>query len=166
MGAGIRRCVFGGRPRLHDRALDRIESRARFDYVRYANVWEDADVLCQALQPAPGKRMLSIASGGDNSFALAADGADVVAVDLSPAQLSLVELKRAAIRVLEHEELLGFLGVHDSDRRLETYRRIATGLPGDARAFWDGRTDQVRAQSESAVPAPIRSHRRTRPIER
>lgn len=126
-------------------SADRIESRARFDYVRYANVWEDADVLCQALQPAPGKRMLSIASGGDNSFALAADGADVVAVDLSPAQLSLVELKRAAIRVLEHEELLGFLGVHDSDRRLEMYRRIATGLPGDARAFWDGRTDQVRA---------------------
>src|SRR5437773_3458117 len=68
---------------------DRIEERARFGYVRYANCWEDANVLCDALEPAPGKRILSIASGGDNSFALAADGAHVVAVDLSEAQLAM-----------------------------------------------------------------------------
>ena len=126
-------------------SADRIESRARFDYVRYANVWEDADVLCQALQPAAGKRILSIASGGDNSFALAADGADVVAVDLSRAQLAVVELKRAAIRVLEHGDLLRFLGVREDERRLETYRRLAPDLPDDARAFWDARPQEVRS---------------------
>src|SRR5262245_44446652 len=62
---------------------EHIEARARFDYVRYANCWEDADVLAAALEPGPAKRILSIASGGDNSFALAADGATVVSVDLS-----------------------------------------------------------------------------------
>ncbi|MGH7639163.1 MAG: DUF3419 family protein [Gemmatimonadaceae bacterium] len=126
-------------------SADRIESRARFDYVRYANVWEDADVLCQALQPSAGKRILSIASGGDNSFALAADGAEVVAVDLSPAQLAMVELKRAAIRALDHAALLGFLGVRDNDSRLATYRQLAPALPDEARAFWEERPQEIRA---------------------
>jgi S-adenosylmethionine-diacylglycerol 3-amino-3-carboxypropyl transferase len=123
---------------------DRIESRARFDYVRYANVWEDADVLCQGLQPGPGKRILSIASGGDNSFALAADGANVVAVDLSPAQLATCELKRAAILSLEHEEFLAFIGVRESADRGATYRAVARRMPDDARAFWDARPDEIR----------------------
>ena len=123
---------------------DRIEQRARFDYVRYANCWEDADVLCQGLLPAPGKRILSIASGGDNSFALAASGADVVAVDLSGAQLAMVELKRAAIRALEYDAMLAFIGVRPDDARLATYARLAPALPGPARAFWDAHLDDVR----------------------
>ena len=52
--------------------MSRIEQRARFDIIRYANSWEDADLLVDALRPAPGKRMLSIASAGDNAFALVA----------------------------------------------------------------------------------------------
>src|SRR6478609_8614838 len=98
---------------------DRIEDRARFDLVRYANVWEDAEVLRSALLPAPGRRLLSIASAGDNAFALLAAGAEVVAADLSPAQLALVELKRAAIRRLGYEETLAFLGLKTGaeDRR-------------------------------------------------
>ena len=124
---------------------DRIEQRARFDYVRYANVWEDADVLCDALQPAPGKRILSIASGGDNAFALAEAGADVVAVDLSDAQLAMLELKRAAIRQLDYPTLLGFLGVWPSDTRLATYARITGALPAFARTFWDARPAEVGA---------------------
>ena len=124
---------------------DRIEARARFDYVRYANCWEDADVLSAALEPAPGKRILSIASGGDNSFLLAMAGAAVVAVDLSPAQLAMVELKRAAIRALDYEALLAFLGVRDASDRLRTYALLAPALPGDARAFWDAHDREVAA---------------------
>ncbi len=63
-------------------------------------------MLCDALLPAPGKRMLAIASAGDNAFALLAGGAEVVAVDLSAAQLALVELKRAAIRQLDNDTVL------------------------------------------------------------
>ncbi|HKV10262.1 MAG TPA: DUF3419 family protein, partial [Thermoanaerobaculia bacterium] len=100
-------------------ATDRIEDRARFDLIRYANVWEDAEVLVSALRPAPEKRLLSIASAGDNAFALLASGAHVVAADLSPAQIALVDLKRVAIARLGYEALLAFLGLRDSgeDRR-------------------------------------------------
>ena len=76
-----------------------IKDRADFGLVRYANCWEDADILCNALEPAEGKRFLSVASAGDNSFSLIAGGATVVAADLSLAQLACVELRREAFRI-------------------------------------------------------------------
>ncbi|HJQ37534.1 MAG TPA: DUF3419 family protein [Thermoanaerobaculia bacterium] len=106
--------------------MTRIEDRARFDLIRYANSWEDADVLCDALLPAPGKRMLAIASAGDNAFALLAGGAEVVAADLSAAQLALVELKRAAIRQLDNDTVLGFLGVSEMRNRWSVYQSLKT----------------------------------------
>lgn len=115
---------------------DRIEDRARFDLIRYANVWEDAEVLVAALRPGPGRRFLSIASAGDNSFSLLASGAEVVAVDLSPAQLALTELKAAAIRRLDHAEALAFLGIRESADRAATYERLEPDLSDHARDFW------------------------------
>ena len=109
-----------------------IEERAAFDFLRYSNVWEDADILCQALAPrAKGGRLLSIAAAGDNSLALLTLAPkEVVAVDLNPAQLACLDLKRAAIQALPHAELLEFLGVEPSTRRLATYallrKRLAT----------------------------------------
>ena len=77
-----------------------VRTRASFRFVRYASVWEDADILCEALAPrAGGGRLLSIASGGDNALALLTlDPAEVVAVDLSTAQLACLEL-----RIAEHQ---------------------------------------------------------------
>jgi S-adenosylmethionine:diacylglycerol 3-amino-3-carboxypropyl transferase len=122
---------------------DRIEDRARFDLVRYANVWEDAEVLRAALAPAPGKRMLSIASAGDNAFVLLAAGAEVVAADLSAAQLALIELKRAAVRRLGYEETLAFLGLRQGEDRRAVYERLERDLGERARDFWRERLDEV-----------------------
>ena len=126
-----------------DMSASDIESRVRFDMIRYANCWEDADILCEALRPGPGMRVLSIASGGDNAFAIAAEGAEVVAADLSFAQFALVELKRAALKRLDYEDVLAFMGVRPSDDRRSTYERLETELPGDVRAFWRGRLADI-----------------------
>jgi S-adenosylmethionine-diacylglycerol 3-amino-3-carboxypropyl transferase len=120
-----------------------IEQRARFDLIRYANVWEDAGVLVAALRPAPGRRFLSIASGGDNAFALLAEGAEVVAADLSPAQLALVDLKRAVVRRLGHRDALAFLGIRPSPDRRSTYEQIEHDLGERARDFWRAHLDDV-----------------------
>ena len=122
---------------------ERIEDRARFDLIRYANVWEDADLLCAALRPAPGKRMLSIASAGDNAFALLAEGAEVVAADLSPAQIALVDLKRAAIRRLGHAETLAFLGARPSLDRRPVYEDLERDLSERTRDFWREHPEDV-----------------------
>ena len=123
---------------------DRIEQRARFDLIRYANVWEDAEVLREALRPQPGRRMLSIASAGDNSFALLAGGAEVVAADLSPAQIALVDLKRAAIRRLNADECAAFLGFRHSEQdRRQVYEQLERDLLPKSRDFWRERLDDV-----------------------
>jgi S-adenosylmethionine-diacylglycerol 3-amino-3-carboxypropyl transferase len=121
--------------------MTRIDSRARFDLIRYANSWEDADVLCDALRPALGKRMLAIASGGDNAFALLAEGAEVVAVDLSDAQLALVELKRAAIRERSNDDVLAFLGIRGSIDRMKVFDALT--LPDDVRAYWQANANAI-----------------------
>ena len=96
-----------------------VASRADFTAIRYAQCWEDADVLLAGLAAAPEKRYLSIASAGDNSFSLLATGAlQVVAVDMNPAQLACVELRRAAYAELDHRELLQLMGSRTCADRL------------------------------------------------
>lgn len=114
-----------------------IENRARFDLVRYANCWEDAAILCKALKPAPGKHILSIASGGDNTFAMLSMGASVVAADISTAQLACVELKAAAIRRLEHADLLSFIGIRPCSKRLPVFEDLKPDLSRESRDFWE-----------------------------
>ena len=75
--------------------------------LRYAQCWEDADILLEALDIQPGDRCLSIASAGDNTLSmLASHPGRVIAVDLNPAQLAALELRVAAYRTLSHAELI------------------------------------------------------------
>src|SRR6202795_4498641 len=101
-----------------------IAAKADFGGVRYAQCWEDADILLEALAVRPGQVCVSIASAGDNALALLSRGpARVIALDLSPAQLACVELRVAAYRELQHEELLELIGSTPSRRRLRLYQR-------------------------------------------
>src|SRR5919204_6996045 len=112
-----------------------VASRADFTGVRYAQVWEDADVLVEALDVKPDDVVLSVASAGDNALALLSRGpARVVALDLSPAQLACLELRVAAYRALGHAELLELIGSTPSARRPELYARCRGQLSPDARA--------------------------------
>lgn len=115
-----------------------IDQRASFGRIRYANCWEDPQLLLDGLNIKAGANCLSIASSGDNTLALLlADPALVVAVDLSVPQLSCLELRIAAIRKLDHARLLDFLGVRASIDRLKTYALLRNDLPIYAREYWD-----------------------------
>jgi len=62
-----------------------IGKKADFSLIRYAQCWEDADVLLEALDIRPGHVCLSIASGGDNTLALLSRRPErVLAVDRNP----------------------------------------------------------------------------------
>ncbi len=98
-----------------------IAARASFDQIRYAQVWEDADMLVDAIAPKPGDTIVSIASAGDNAFALLAEGCErVIAVDLNPAQLACVRLRAAMYRHFSHAEFLELIGSRASERRRMT----------------------------------------------
>jgi S-adenosylmethionine-diacylglycerol 3-amino-3-carboxypropyl transferase len=120
----------------------RSEAAGRTDFsgIRYAQCWEDADVLVAALEPGPRKHCLSIASAGDNTLALLShDPASVLAIDLSPAQIACLELRVAAYRALQYRELLALIGSIKSDARLHFYKACRKYLSADAAAFWDAR---------------------------
>ncbi|MBU0479714.1 MAG: BtaA family protein [Proteobacteria bacterium] len=124
--------------------MDKIENRADFSYIRYANCWEDTEILCRALEPAPGKRFLSIASAGDNSLGLLAEGAEVVATDLNLSQLACVDLRKEAIRKLSHADCLSFFGITSSDDRLQIYGDLRDALADDSAVFWDAHSNEIR----------------------
>lgn len=125
--------------------------RADFSGIRYAQCWEDADILVKALEPGPGKQCLSIASAGDNTFALLAANPDrVLAIDLSPAQIACVELRAAAYRRLQHQELLQLIGSRPASNRRQLYAQCRDCLSPAAREFWDQRPQLIESGIGSA----------------
>ncbi len=122
-----------------------IQERTDFDFIRYANCWEDPALLLDAFR-LEGKNCLSIASAGDNSFSLlTANPAKVVAFDLNPVQLALVELKKCAIGQLDYDTLLGFLGFTPCRDRLPIYDQLHPLLSARAASYFDAHRDQIAA---------------------
>lgn len=122
-----------------------IESRASFDDIRYAQLWEDADVLVEALGDQKGKTLVSICSAGDNALAmLLLDPARVVAIDLSPAQIACLEIRMIAYRKLSHAEFLEMMGARPSTRRGELLDQLLEELDEDTTAFWSQRLEEIK----------------------
>lgn len=122
-----------------------ISTHANFEGVRYAQCWEDADILLEGLDIQPGDTCLSVASAGDNTLALLTKAPGrVIALDLSLAQLHCLALRVAAYTVLDHLELLELIGSRSSARRSELYLRCRRALSAEARSFWDARPDAIR----------------------
>jgi len=115
-----------------------IGKKADFSIIRYAQCWEDADILLEALAIRPGHTCVAIASAGDNALAMLGPGPKrVIALDLSPAQIACLELRVAACRELDYGELLELVGARPSGRCLALYRRCRPLLSREARDFWD-----------------------------
>ncbi len=127
-----------------------IQRRADFSAIRYAQCWEDSRLLDAALQPA-GKHCVSIGSAGDNSFALLAGGAvKVTAVEMNPAQVACIELRKASYLSLDHAGFLELIGSRASRRRRELYRTCRERLPAAAARFWDSHPDLIECGAGSA----------------
>ena len=128
-----------------------IAGRAEFDIIRYAQVWEDADVLLDALAIQPGDRCLSIASAGDNAIAmLLGDPEKVIAVDLNPSQLACLELRVAAYRHLSHPEFLMLMGSRPCSDRRALYDKCKGDLSEDVHRFWETNLELVDSGIGSA----------------
>jgi S-adenosylmethionine-diacylglycerol 3-amino-3-carboxypropyl transferase len=122
-----------------------LSAKVNFDILRYANCWEDADILLAGLQPEGGSRIISIGSAGDNSFSLLiTNPANLTAIDISPVQLYLIELKKACFLNLAHEETLAFLGFNSSKTRIDLYKNVLKkSLSPEAAQYWDSHTQTI-----------------------
>jgi S-adenosylmethionine-diacylglycerol 3-amino-3-carboxypropyl transferase len=108
----------------------------------YTQIWEDPEADLAALQLPLGSTIVTISSGGCNALSyLTAQPAQVYAVDLNEAHLSLLKLKLAGIRAFSsYAEFWQFFGAATSPANSELYRnRLRPILDADARAYWDKR---------------------------
>ena len=108
----------------------------------YTQIWEDPEADLAALQLPIGSTIVTISSGGCNALSyLVAQPAQVYAVDLNEAHLSLLELKLAGLRAFtDYAEFWQFFGKAASPSNSELYReRLRPMLDADARAYWDRR---------------------------
>ncbi|MEM1274546.1 MAG: DUF3419 family protein [Pseudomonadota bacterium] len=129
-----------------------IEDRAAFDRIRYAQLWEDADVLTTTIGDVAGGDVVSICSAGDNALALLLkDPARVFAVDLSPAQLQCLALRIAAYRNLAHDEFLELMGARASDRRETLLSKALADAPAGTQQFWAALAPEVIAHGAGGV---------------
>ncbi len=121
--------------------------------VVYSNVWEDPELNRLSLQVKPGQNVLSITSGGCNSLCLLLEEPEkLISIDLNPAQLSMLELKRAAIIELEYDDFIEVLGTpffrkpssKPAQHRIDLYNRIKQHMPGYAVDFWDDNQQIIR----------------------
>jgi S-adenosylmethionine-diacylglycerol 3-amino-3-carboxypropyl transferase len=95
--------------------------------------------------PKSGSRILSIGSAGDNSFSLLLNNPQlVVAVDINPIQLYLIELKKACFLKLDREETLAFLGFNESLDRLALLSKIETELSDEAATYWRANSELLK----------------------
>jgi S-adenosylmethionine-diacylglycerol 3-amino-3-carboxypropyl transferase len=108
----------------------------------YTQIWEDPVADLAALRLPLGSTIVTISSGGCNALSyLTAQPAQVYAVDLNEAHLSLLKLKLAGIRACpSYAEFWQFFGEAASPSNTGLYReRLRPMLDAEARAYWDKR---------------------------
>jgi S-adenosylmethionine-diacylglycerol 3-amino-3-carboxypropyl transferase len=108
----------------------------------YTQIWEDPEADLAALRLPVGSTIVTISSGGCNALSyLTARPAQVYAVDLNEAHLSLLKLKLAGLRALSsYADFWQFFGEAASPANSALYReRLWLLLDADARAYWDKR---------------------------
>jgi S-adenosylmethionine-diacylglycerol 3-amino-3-carboxypropyl transferase len=129
-----------------------IARSAKFDDIRYAQLWEDGDVLNEALGSQQGKTLVSICSAGDNALGmLLLDPSRVMVIDLSSAQIFCLRIRIAAYRELDHQAFLELMGSRPSVRRGELFDHVTSRLDSDTAAFWSTRRGAVVAYGLGGV---------------
>ena len=114
-----------------------VQDYAKFNIIRYAQVWEDAEILLDALEINNNDNVLSIASAGENALSLLIHNPEhVYAIDLNDEQIFCCELKIAAIKNFEYDEAMELIGIKESSRRKELYERIKEDLSENAREYF------------------------------
>lgn len=108
----------------------------------YTQIWEDPEADLAALQLPVGSTIVTISSGGCNALSyLTARPAQVFAVDLNEAHLSLLKLKLAGLRAFSnYSDFWQFFGEAASPANATLYReQLWLWLDSEARAYWDKR---------------------------
>lgn len=105
---------------------------AKFDFIRYANCWEDANILMEALD-INGKVGVSVLSGGDNTLAMLTQNPQrIIAFDINKTQIHLFNLKKAGIKEFNYEDFITLLGVYNTEKSYELFLSLRGKMEKDS----------------------------------
>ncbi len=115
-----------------------------FRDVLYAQCWEDPELDRIAFKIKPGDTVFSITSGGCNALAFLVDDPErVICLDMNKYQNYLLRLKISAFKSLSYNELLEFMGVHPSERRLRLFEKIKPLLNDHEQSYWSTKGSDI-----------------------
>jgi S-adenosylmethionine-diacylglycerol 3-amino-3-carboxypropyl transferase len=122
-----------------------VQERPVFTRIVYSQCWEDPVVAADGLRLGPADDLLCLTSAGDNVMALALRRPkSITAIDFSPSQNALLELKLAALRTLPWYDYVAFLGARPSFDRVTVYRdRLRPHLRDEVRDWFDGQEAEL-----------------------
>ncbi|HEX2549621.1 MAG TPA: DUF3419 family protein [Gammaproteobacteria bacterium] len=109
-----------------------------YNRLNYSLGNEDWGVEEQALRINPHDRIVCVTASGDRPLhLLLSECKSVLSIDMNPIQNYLLELKMAALRFLDYEEYLAFLGCTESRHRYTIFSKIKSHLSTKAKAYWE-----------------------------
>lgn len=108
-----------------------------FSQLRYSIGNEDWRTEEEALDIKPQDQVLCITASGDRPLNLLnRECQKIVCVDANAAQNHLLELKKAAMQVLDYDDYISFLGAARGNNRKKTLRAVLPHMQPNAAEFW------------------------------
>ncbi len=122
-----------------------VKSRKKvFSDILYSNCWEDPQIDREAFLIKPDDVVFSITSGGCNVLTFLLDNPKkIIALDLNQYQNILLELKITAFKFLTYPQLLEFLGVRNSIKRIQLFWQIRDSLSQDTKEYWNNNLKKI-----------------------
>ena len=107
--------------------------------IRFAQSWEDHQVIESGLQVKKDDEIVAILSSGDNVLNLLRfEPAAIYGYDINPAQIHEVKLKISAIEHLPYPEFLTLLGYTGTEQqRKKLFHLLSPHLDTDTLTFWN-----------------------------
>lgn len=122
-----------------------IKKEKVFDDLLYAQCWEDPAIDRIAFEIGENDTIFSITSGGCNLLSFLIDNPKrIIALDLNASQNHLLNLKIAAFRSLDYDNLLGFIGFEPQENRLEVYNTFRNSMPSDSIIYWNDHIHKIQ----------------------
>lgn len=115
-----------------------------FSHLRYSFGNEDWRTEEEALDIQPQDHVLCITASGDRPLnLLMRECQKIVCIDANPVQNHLLQFKAAAMKALDYEGYLSFLGASPCKKRKETLHQVMPYLDPRTAQFWKKRESLV-----------------------
>lgn len=113
--------------------------------IRYSQCWEDSEIVLQALDIQFDDVVFSIASGGENVFAMMSKTEnDVFVIDYNPSQIFLVDLKFIAIKNLDFNKYLEFIGIKKCKNRVHIFNQLTPLLNQKSKLYFQNNIKLIK----------------------